>query len=92
MRKKYGGKMAKVLQSRLAVLGNAPNLSAVPTGKPARRHQLKGRRAGQYAVDLVQPYRLIFEPAHRPLPERPEGGVDTDRVTAITIIEVVDYH
>lgn len=92
MRKKYGDKMARVIQNRLAGLRNAPNLSTVPTNKPERRHLLKGQRAGQYAVDLVHPYRLVFKPAHAPVPKRPDGGVDTGRVTAITIIEVVDYH
>ena len=92
MRRKYGSRGSKAIQSRLAVLRNAPNLSAVPTTKPERRHLLKGQRAGEYAVDLVHPYRLVFKPAHTPVPKLPDGGLDTGRVTAITIIEVVDYH
>ena len=90
--KEYGQRMSKVLARRLAVLANAPNLAAVPPNKPERRHALKGQRAGQQAVDLVPPYRLVFTPAHDPLPERRDGGLDEERVTAITIIEVVDYH
>ncbi len=70
----------------------APNLAAVPTDKPVRRHLLKGNRAGQFAVDLVHPYRLVFKPNHAPVPLREDGGIDTERVTAITIIDVVDYH
>ena len=92
MNRKYGGRMSKVLASRLAVLRNAPNLAAVPTSKPERRHMLKGQRAGQQAIDLVHPYRLIFVPAHDPLPERQGGGLDEEQVTAITIVDVVDYH
>ena len=92
MRKKYGGRMAKVLRNRLAVLSAAPNLAAVPTGKPVRRHLLKANRAGQFAVDLVHPRRLVFKPNHAPVPRLQDGGIDTERVTAITIIDVVDYH
>lgn len=43
-------------------------------------------------MDLVHPYRLVFEPAHDPVPRTTDGGIDIDRVTAITIMEVVDYH
>ena len=57
-----------------------------------RRHMLVGNRQGQYAVDLVHPLRLILEPRHDPVPVRDDGGIDTDRVTSITILEVVDYH
>ena len=92
MRKEYGERMSETLAKRLAVLANAPNLAAVPTDRPERRHALKGQRASQQAVDLVHPYRLVFTPAHDPPPERPDGGLDEERVTAITIIEVVDYH
>ena len=91
MSKEYGLRMSKVLANRLAVLGRAPNLAAVPTSKPERRHALKGQRASQQAVDLVHPYRLVFRPAD-PLPKRPDGGLDEERVTAIVIMEVVDYH
>ena len=87
----YGEPMAKAIMLRLAVLSNAPTLARVPPTKPGRCHPLTGDRSGQYAVDLNQPYRLIFAPAHRPVPRLKDGGIDTDRVTAITIMEVVDY-
>ena len=90
--RKYGRDMARVLQTRLGVLESAPNLAAVPTDKPVRRHLLRANRAGQFAVDLVHPYRLVFKPNHVPIPRRPDGGIDAERVTAITIIDVVDYH
>lgn len=77
---------------RLAVLQNARNLGLVPTTPPERRHQLRADRDEQFAVDLVHPYRLVFEPNHDPLPRKDDGGIDTDQVTAITIVDVVDYH
>lgn len=78
--------------SRLAVLKNARTLSDVPTTRPERCHQLRGRRSKQYTVDLKHPRRLVFKPNHEPIPLREDGGIDTESVTAITIIDVVDYH
>lgn len=90
LKKKYGDRMARVIATRLAVLKNAAALSDVPNIPPERRHKLAGNRKGQYAVDLVQPHRLVFEP-HR---ESAQGGktADAGDVDAITIIEVIDYH
>lgn len=34
----------------------------------------------------------VFKPNHALVPLRPDGGIDMERVTAITIIDVVDYH
>ncbi len=91
LRKAYGDRMARTIMTRLAVLRGALTLSMVPTHPPNRRHQLHGNRAGQYAVDLIHPHRLIFEPGD--MPARKAGvEINTDEVTAITIIEVIDYH
>ena len=76
----------------MAVLRAARSLALVPTTPPDRRHQLSGDRYEQFAVDLVQPYRLVLEANHEPVPRREDGGIDTERVTAITILDVVDYH
>ncbi len=92
IKRNYGDHMARAIQNRLAVLRNASNLYLVPTSRPERLHQLSGNRKGQFAVDLVHPQRLLFEPNHDPVPENEEGGIDKDQVTAITIIEVTDYH
>ena len=88
----YGSRMARTIKIRLAVLGAAQTLALVPTTPPDRRHQLRGDRNEQYAVDLVHPYRLVFRVNHDPLPRKADGGIDTEKVTAITIIEVIDYH
>ena len=92
LRRTYGDRMTKVIMTRFAVLKNAPALSSVPAARPERRHLLAGRRKGQYAVDLVHPMRFVFEPDHDPVPLTDDGGIDTDQVTAIVVIEVVDYH
>ncbi len=92
LQKAYGDRIGQTIRRRLAVLKNARTLSLVPTTKPERRHQLTGNRRGQYALDLIHPHRLVFKPDHEPIPRKKDGGIDTDRVTAITIIEVIDYH
>lgn len=44
-----------------------------------RCHQLKGNRKNQFAVDLVHPYRLVFE----------KKGTE---IQIANIIEIIDYH
>ena len=90
--KAYGLPMAKAIMRRMTVLRAARDLSQVPVTPPERRHQLTEDRDEQYAVDLVHPKRLIFEVNHDPIPRNEDGGIDLTKVTAITIVEVVDYH
>ena len=92
LKRVYGARMARVIMTRLAVLRAARNLALVPTSQPERAHRLHGDRDGQYAVDLVHPHRLVFEPGHAPLPRTEDGAVDAGQVTAIVIVEVTDYH
>ena len=90
--KKYGSENAGLIMRRMAVLTAAPTLQDVPFRKPERRHELTGKRKKQFAVDIVHPYRLIFEPNHAVIPEKEDGSIDLARITAITILEVEDYH
>lgn len=90
--KVYGPQGARVLRRRLDDIRAASTLAILGKLPQARCHELVGDRKGQLAVDLNHPYRLIFEPANHPLPVNLHGGLDWERVTAITIIEVVDYH
>lgn len=92
LEKTYGQRRARAIMRRLAVLREAESLDQIPVTPPERRHQIHGDRAGQYAVDLVHPYRLVFTPHHDPVPRKPDGGIDTAGVTAITILDVIDYH
>ena len=91
LRRAYGER-AEALSRRIGVLKYAATLAMVPVTRPERLHQLEGRRRGQFTVDIVHPYRLIFEPNHNPIPRKCDGGIDLTQVISITIIEVVDYH
>ncbi len=90
--REYGTRAARTIMIRLAVLLDAETLSEVPATLPDRMHQLTGDRDEQFAVYLVHPYRLVFVPAHDPLPRKEDGGINIEQVTAITVLEVVDYH
>ena len=57
---------------------------------PGRCHELKGGRAGELAIDLEHPKRLVFK---RTDGERDEtGALDWTSVTSVEIAEIVDYH
>ena len=90
--RRYGTRVAGLIQDRISVLENASNLSQVPTSPPERRHQETQNRDEQYAVDVHRQYRLVFEPDYGQMPRNADGGVNTDAVTDIVIIEVTDYH
>lgn len=90
--REYGQRMARTIMMRMGLLKSARTLAQVPTTKPPRRHQLSQDRDGQFAVDLDHPFRLVFKPDHDPIPRRADSGIDTDFVTAIQILDVIDYH
>jgi plasmid maintenance system killer protein len=88
----YGTDMTSKIKLRMAVLRAAGNLGQVPAEKPMRRHELTGDLKGHFAVDLVHPFRLVFRPTHEPVPRKPDHGIDLEKVTAIEITSVTDYH
>ena len=55
-------------------------------------HALKGNRKGQWALNLDNPYRLIFEPIDDPLPKSENGWINLEKITTVRILEIGDYH
>jgi toxin HigB-1 len=92
MQAKHGKRMAEKIQQRLTELKGAETLADMRNLPGARCHELTGNLAGNLAVDLVHPDRLIFSPDHDPMPELPDGGLDWQRVTKIVIEGIGDYH
>ncbi|MCY2989706.1 MAG: killer suppression protein [Planctomycetota bacterium] len=92
MRAKLGPRGAERLQQRLLELQAATPLEDLRHLPGPRCHELAQDRKGQLAVELVHPQRLIFEPASDPVPTKADGGLDWPRVTAVVIVEIVDYH
>lgn len=59
--KAYGQEMAAKLHQRIDEIKAALSIEMMIQYRIGRCHPLKGNRKNQYAVDLVHPYRLIFE-------------------------------
>lgn len=91
-RKQWGTKCGDLVIRRLQELQASENLAIAHNLPYANCHPLKQNRKGQYAVDVEQPYRLIFEPANIPVPKTGDDGIDLPQVTIIRILEVTDYH
>jgi toxin HigB-1 len=89
MKKKWGNELSQKLMARLADLDAASNVSELIAGRP---HPLDYDRKGQFAIDLNNMMRLIFEPANDPIPKCSDGTVDWKKVTVIRIICIGDYH
>lgn len=91
LRKKWGKAQAGCLRRRLDDLSAARCLEDA-RHLPGGLHELKADRAGQLAMKLCGGDRLVLEPAHEPVPRKSDGGLDWRQVSAIRIVEVVDYH
>ena len=86
-----GAPCAKKLFARLADLDAAQVLAIAPT-LPGRFHALTADRAGQYAFQLAGGLRLVIEPANDPLPRLQDGSVNLQKVTAVRIVFIGNYH
>lgn len=75
----YGKDMAKKIHQRIKQLKAANSIEMLLQYHSGRCHPLHGDREGQYAMDLAQPYRLIFT----------KVGED---IQIARIEEIVDYH
>ena len=90
--RQWGPHLGARVGRRLQELVAFETLEDVPTSLPFRRHQLAADRDEQFAVNLDGKMRLVFDVANDPVPRRADGGIDLGLVTAIHILEVVDYH
>ena len=87
----YGAELAKQIRKRLDDLDAAATLDVMKL-LPGRCEELAGDYAGSLSLRLSANYRLIFRPNHDPRPTKPDGGLDWTQVSAIEVIEAVDYH
>lgn len=75
----YDKEMSEKIQMRIDEIRAADTVEDMIKFKIGRCHSLKNNRKGQYAVDLVHPYRLVFE----------KHG---NEIQVAHIMEIVDYH
>lgn len=92
LRGEYGPRMAGLIQQRLFELADSATLEDLRHIVGARCHELTQNLKGMLAVDLVHPDRLVFRPTADPPPEKPDGGLDWKKVTAIEVVDIGDYH
>lgn len=90
--RKWGPEQGKLVIRRIDELKDVSCLADLRRFPALRCHELKGDRKGQIAIDLINPYRLILEPANDPIPRKEDGGLDWEQITAVRLLEVVDYH
>lgn len=77
--KRHGIEMAEKIMLRIDQISAALSVEMMIQFRIGRCHQLKGNRKNQFAVDLVHPYRLVFE----------KKGTE---IQIANIIEIIDYH
>lgn len=90
--RKFGPVIGKAAQIRMQMLEAAPNLDAVPTVPPARRHKLSGDRKGEWSVTIKDGVRICLIPDHDPLPLKPDGDLDLKLISDVKIVFIGDYH
>ena len=87
--RKLGSASSKKLRTRLRNLKVAVKLGEIPVGHP---HPLKEDRTGQFALNLAEGRRLVFEAFDDPIPLNPDGSVEWREVRSIRIVFIGDYH
>ena len=92
LQKTYGAQMSKIIMMRMAVLKAARNLASVPTTRPveAAPAQWQSRRAVRGRSLSPPPTR--FRTQSQAASAQRRWRIDTEQVTAITILDVIDYH
>jgi len=89
--RKLGKREAELFKQRLDDLTAAINLEDVRY-LPGKYHELIGNRKGQWACNLVHPYRLIFEPLEDPIPRNEDGQYLWIEIKGVQVIEIENYH
>lgn len=79
MQKKVWGDMANKIEQRIGEITASDTVEFMIQFRIGRCHPLHNNRKGQYAVDLVHPYRLVFE-------------INGNEIQIANIMEIVDYH
>ena len=77
--KAHGREMSELIHQRIDEIAAADSVEMMVKFHIGRCHPLKQNRKGQYAVDLVHPYRLVFE----------KNGSE---IRIAHILEITDYH
>lgn len=77
--KQYGDDMAEKIHLRVSQIRSIDNVEDLVKYRVGRCHPLEGNREGEYAMDLVHPYRLVFV------------KIEED-IQIAKVINIEDYH
>ena len=77
--REYNLEMAQKIAHRMNQLIAADSIEMLIQFEFGRCHPLKGDRRGQFAMDLVHPYRLVFEEKD-------------SQIQLVRILAIEDYH
>ena len=88
---KLGPRRSELYLKRIGDLLAAETLEDV-RHLPGNFHDLKENRKGQWACNLDNPYRLIFEPHEKPIPTNPNGQYIWCEIKGVEILEIDNYH
>ena len=80
-RRDYGQEMAVKLSQRIQELRAADSIDMLVQFRIGRCHALIGDLDGCFAMDLAQPYRLLFERAET-----------DDEIHIVRIVAIKNYH
>lgn len=75
----HGKDMARIIHMRIDQIAAADSVESLVKYSIGRCHPLLGNRDGEYAMDLIQPYRLVFE-------------VKKTEINIAKIMCIEDYH
>ena len=89
--KKLGNDRAFKYHQRLGDMRDADSFNDLKF-LPGNFHNLSADRNGQWSCSLDHLYRLIFEPAVKPVPLNEHGTPILTDMKIVEIIEIVDYH
>lgn len=78
-RKTYGADMARKIHGAIDILKATDDVDILVQFSIAGCHKLKGDRKNQYAMHLIEPFRLIFATVE-------------NKIQLVEIVEIVDYH
>jgi toxin HigB-1 len=89
--RKLGAMRARLYKKRLEDMADAESFADLKE-LPGNYHQLTENRKDQWACDLDQPYRLVFEPGEPTIPKDQHGNQILIEIRSLEILEIENYH
>ena len=80
----YGKDMAVKIEQVIGELEAADSVNFLEKHSISRCHALIGNRKGEFAMDLVHPFRLVFE--------KKENTIELKRVEMVKVTDIINYH